>query len=76
MLQLAGDHNCFNVTEITMPGDRGSKQVRREAPREGKLRRRARKKGGLAAEELSPERRAELAQQIEAKRFRGKPPSI
>ena len=76
MLQLAGDHNCFNVTEMTMPGDRGSKQVRREAPREVKLPRKARKKGGLAAEELSPERRAELVQQIEAKRFRGKPPSI
>jgi hypothetical protein len=28
------------------------------------------------AEELSPEQRAELAQQIEAKEFRGKPPSI
>ena len=27
-------------------------------------------------EELAPERRAELAQRIEAKRFRGKPPSI
>ena len=59
-----------------MPGDRGSKQVRREAPREVKLPRKARKKGGLAAEELSPERRGVLAQQSEAKRFRGKPPSI
>lgn len=28
------------------------------------------------AEELSPEQRAELAQRIEAKEFRGKPPSI
>ena len=28
------------------------------------------------AEELSPEQRVELAQQIEAKEFRGKPPSI
>jgi hypothetical protein len=27
-------------------------------------------------EELGPERRVELAQQIEAKRLRGKPPSI
>jgi hypothetical protein len=27
-------------------------------------------------EELSPEQRVELAQQIEAKEFRGKPPSI
>ena len=30
----------------------------------------------LADEELGPERREELAQQIEAKQFRGKPPSI
>jgi hypothetical protein len=28
------------------------------------------------AEELSPEQRGEIAQQIEAKEFRGKPPSI
>jgi hypothetical protein len=28
------------------------------------------------AEELSPERRVELARRIEAKEFRGKPPSI
>jgi len=34
-----------------------------------------RTKGGRA-EELSPEQRVELAQQIEAKEFRGKPPSI
>jgi hypothetical protein len=34
------------------------------------------KKAKSAPEELSPERRVELAQQIEAKRFRGKPPSI
>jgi hypothetical protein len=30
----------------------------------------------LAQEELSPERRVELAQQIEAKLWRGRPPSI
>jgi hypothetical protein len=37
---------------------------------------RGRKKSKHNAEELSPERRQELARQIEAKRFRGKPPSI
>ena len=37
---------------------------------------RGRKKSKHIAEELSPERRRELAHQIEAKRFRGKPPSI
>lgn len=36
-----------------------------------------RKKAKSASvEELSPERRVELAQQIEARRFRRKPPSI
>jgi hypothetical protein len=30
----------------------------------------------VRAEELSPEQRVELAQQIAAKEFRGKPPSI
>jgi len=59
-----------------MSSDRGSKQIGRNGPREVKPPRQARKKVGLAAEELSPERRAELAQQIEARRFRGKPPSI
>jgi hypothetical protein len=37
---------------------------------------RAKKKAESKPEELSPERRAELAHRIEAKRFRGKPPSI
>jgi hypothetical protein len=59
-----------------MSGDRGSKQVRGKALRAGKPPGQARKKAGPAPEELSPERRAELAQQIEARRFRGKPPSI
>jgi hypothetical protein len=36
----------------------------------GKRTRRAR------TEELSPEQRVEIAQQIEAQKFRGKPPSI
>jgi hypothetical protein len=59
-----------------MSGGRGSKQVGKKASREVKSPRQARKKAEPGAEELSPERRAELAQQIEAKRFRGKPPSI
>jgi hypothetical protein len=59
-----------------MSGDRGSKQLTRKALKAGKPPRRAREKAGPAPEELSPERRAELAQQIEARRWRGKPPSI
>jgi len=59
-----------------MSGDRGSKQVIGKALRAGKPPRQVRKKAGPAPEELSPERRAELAQQIEARRWRGKPPSI
>ena len=59
-----------------MSGDHGSKQVRGKALRTGKPPRQARKKAGPAPEELSPQRRAELAQQIEARRRRRKPPSI
>jgi hypothetical protein len=59
-----------------MSGDRGSKQVSGKSLREGKPPKQVRKKAGAAPEELSPERRAELAQQIEARRWRGKPPSI
>lgn len=60
-----------------MSGDRGSKQGRGRVQRATGTRSRARKKAkSTPEEELSPERRAELAQQIEAKRFRGKPPSI
>jgi hypothetical protein len=59
-----------------MTGDRGPKRVRGEARREAQLRGRAGKKAKRKLEELGPERRLELAQQIEAKRFRGKPPSI
>jgi hypothetical protein len=59
-----------------MSGDRGSKQGRGKVQRAAVTRSRARKKVKSAPEELSPERRLELAQQIEAKRFRGKPPSI
>jgi hypothetical protein len=59
-----------------MSRDRGSKQGREKVPRVAEKRSRARKRAKSAPEELSPERRVELAQQIEAKRFRGKPPSI
>jgi len=59
-----------------MSGDHGSKQGRGNAQRAVETRSRARKRAESTPKELSPERRAELAQQIEAKRFRGKPPSI
>ena len=59
-----------------MSGDRGSKQVRGKAQKEVQPPRLAAEKAKSKREELGPERRAELAQQIEAKRFRGKPPSI
>ena len=59
-----------------MSGDRGSKQVRGKSLKAGKPPKQVRKKAGDAPEALSPERRAELAQQIEARRWRGKPPSI
>jgi hypothetical protein len=59
-----------------MSGDHGSKQVRGKALTTGKPPRQARKKAGPAPEELSPQRRAELAHKIEARRWRGKPPSI
>jgi hypothetical protein len=59
-----------------MSGDRGSKQGRGRVQRAAGTRSRARRKAKSTPEELGPERRLELAQQIEAKRFRGKPPSI
>jgi hypothetical protein len=61
-----------------MPGDREGKQGRgRVQTAAGTTRTRARKKAkSTPEEEFSPERRLELARQIEAKRFRGKPPSI
>jgi len=40
------------------------------------LRSTARKTKRVRGEELSPEQRVEIAQQIEAKERRGKPPSI
>jgi hypothetical protein len=60
-----------------MPGQRRQKRDRGEDQRTSAARRTARKKAGEARiEELGPDRRTELAQEIEAKRFRGKPPSI
>jgi hypothetical protein len=59
-----------------MSEDHGSKRGRGKAERAVETGSRARRKAKSTKEELSPERRLELAQQIEAKRFRGKPPSI
>jgi hypothetical protein len=59
-----------------MSGDHRSKQGRGKVQKAAETRGRARRKTTSAAEELSPERRLELAQQIEAKRFRGRPRSI
>jgi hypothetical protein len=61
---------------MRMPEDRGLKQGSGTARRAAERRRRAREKANGAADELSPERRVELTQQIKARRSRGKPPSI
>jgi hypothetical protein len=64
-------------TEIPVAGDRRSKQGKRtERSATAKPRPAARKGKRTPEEELSPERRVELAQQEEARQFRGKPPSI
>ena len=59
-----------------MSGDRGSKQDRGKVRRVAETRSRARRKAKSTPEDLGPERRLQLAQQIEAKRVRGRPPSI
>jgi hypothetical protein len=59
-----------------MTGEPKSKQVKGRAESTAQPPKRAGKQTGRKLEELGPERRAELAQQIEAKRMRGKPPSI
>jgi hypothetical protein len=59
-----------------MSDDRGSEQGRGSVQRAPKTRSRASSKAKGAREELGPGRRQELARQIEAKRYRGKPPSI
>jgi hypothetical protein len=59
-----------------MTEDLRSQQIDEKVQRAARRPRQARKRAGPAPEELSPERRAELARQIEARRWRGKPPSI
>ena len=60
-----------------MAGDRAAKQGSPKKERASGMPRSAGKKvKTLPAEELSPERRVEIAQEAEAKQFRGKPPSI
>ena len=60
-----------------MAGDRAAKQGSPKKERASGMPRPAGKKAKtLSDEELSPERRVEIAQEAEAKQFRGKPPSI
>ena len=60
-----------------MSSNRQSKQGRAKDQKATRIPRPTNKRSKRArAEELSPEQRVELAQQIEAKEFRGKPPSI
>jgi hypothetical protein len=60
-----------------MAAPRQQKRNRGETRKASPARRPTRKKAEeKRIEELGPEQRAELAQQIEAKRFRGRPPSI
>ena len=59
-----------------MTGEPKSKQVKGRAERAAQPPKRAGRQARHKLEELGPERRVELAQQIEAKRMRGKPPSI
>jgi hypothetical protein len=58
-----------------MSSNRKAEQTKREGRKEpaSPVKRRARRG---ASEELSPERRAEIALEIKAREFRGKPPSI
>ena len=58
-----------------MTGDRKAEQAKREGRKEpaSRAEKRTRRR---ASEEVSPERRAEIAREIEAREFRGKPPSI
>ena len=59
-----------------MAGERATKQDRPKEKIASAHRPTGKKPATPPDEELSPERRAELAQQAEARRFRGKPPSI
>jgi len=63
--------------EIGMSSNRRPKQSRaKDEMATRPLRSTARKTKRVRGEELSPEQRVEIAQQIEAKERRGKPPSI
>ena len=59
-----------------MTEDLRSQQIDEKVQRAARRPRQARKRARPAPEELSPERRAELAREIEARLWRGKPPSI
>jgi hypothetical protein len=72
-----GRQTEFLQREDEMSNSRGSKQGRGKDQRANWTRRPTNKRRKNArTEELSPEQRIELARQIEAKEFRGKPPSI
>jgi hypothetical protein len=59
-----------------MTSESKSQQVKGKAQRAARRPRRAGEEAKRKGEELGPARRVVLAQQIEAKRLRGKPPSI
>jgi hypothetical protein len=62
---------------VAVSTDRTSTESRRGRKKASATPRVARKKAkSVPDEELSPERRVELAEQIEAKRWRRRPPSI
>jgi hypothetical protein len=74
--QQPGGQYAANFLEGSVSDKRASKPRRpkKEGP---SAQRQTREKGKVwPDEELSPERRAELAEEIKAKRFRGTPPSI
>jgi len=64
------------LEETPMSDDAGSKTARGRVRKERLTPSRTRRKAKSPLEKLGPERRLELAQQIEAKRLRGRPPSI
>jgi hypothetical protein len=67
----------FLQQETRMPSNRRLKQGRAKDQKATRTLRSTNKRSKKApAEGLSPEQRVELAQQIEAKELRGKPPSI
>jgi hypothetical protein len=65
------------IQEIRMSSNRRLKQGRAKDEKATRTLRSTIKRARRApTEELSPEQRVELARRIEAKEFRGKPPSI